>query len=314
VLADRLNDRALVRALALMFPTVILLSAGGSLIGAGAHLIAIDFMRMLGGRPLDYLGWLLVGMPLALVVSFAAVEVILRTMLTPAERALRLDMRDIPTRALTLRDGALMGLVLATVVLWMTTALHGFSVALVTIGAALVATRPGFSALSLKKAIKAVEWDLLLFMAATLLIGEALLATNAEEWVGRRLVMLIGGSGLASTAFIVLAVIAISLAAHLVITSRTARVTVLIPTLVIPLSGLGVDPTALMLICVMGTGFCQTLPASAKPVALYADLERETYSGADLLKLSLWLAPVMAAALVLFAFVIWPAFGISPWR
>jgi anion transporter len=313
-LADRLEDRALVRALALLFPTIILLSAGGSLIGAGAHLIAIDFMRMLGGQRIDYLGWLALGLPLALVVCFGATEIILRLFLSADQRAQSLETHALPSRSFALRDGLLIAIILVTVALWMTTAWHGASIALVTMAAALVATAPGISSVSLKKAVKSVEWDLLLFMAATLLIGEALLTTNAEEWAARRLVMLIGGSGAPSVALIVSCVIVLSLAAHLVITSRTARVAVLIPTLVIPLSGLGVDPAALILICVMGTGFCQTLPASAKPVALYADLERETYSGVDLLRLSLTLAPLMAGTLAVFAFVVWPAMGLSPWR
>jgi anion transporter len=318
-IADKLageatHGRALTRALALLFPTVILVSAGGSLIGAGAHLIAVDFIRLLGGPSFDYLGWLILGMPLAILISVAATELILALFLTRAERAARLDLGSLQARPLQRQDALLIALVLATVGLWLTNAWHGLGVAIVTLIAALVATSPIVSQTPLKKAVKSVEWDLLLFMAATLLIGEALLQTNAEEWAARRIVMAMGGAGALSVGVIVLSVIALSLLAHLVITSRTARVTVLIPTLAIPLSGLGVDPTALIMICVMGTGFCQTLPASAKPVAMYADLERETYSGPDLLKLSLALAPIMAAALALFAFIVWPMMGLSAWR
>jgi di/tricarboxylate transporter len=313
-LAQRLEDRATVRALALLFPTVILLSAGGSLIGAGAHLIAVDFIRLSGGGSIDYLRWLQLGMPLALLVSFAATEIILRLFLTPAQRQRRFAPGEAPQRRLNGQDHYLLAIVALTVALWITSAWHGIGIAMVTLMAALAATLPGMSAISLKNAVKTVEWDLLLFMAATLLMGEALLATNADEWTARRLVMLVGGSSAVSVILVVAVVIAVSLAAHLVITSRTARATVLIPAIVLPLSGLGVDPATLILVAVMGTGFCQTLPASAKPVALYARLERETYSGADLLRLSLVLAPVMAVSLALFALVVWPLMGFSPWR
>lgn len=313
-LADKIGNPARVRALALLFPTVILLSAGGSLIGAGAHLIAVDFIRMLEGRTFDYLAWLMIGMPMALVVSFGATELVLRMFLSREDCAAPLGFTGLPKRDLTVQDGCLTGMVLATVMLWMTSAWHGFSIAIVTVAAALVMTAPGLSPLSLKKAMKSVEWDMLLFMAATLLIGEALLDTNADEWAGSRLVSLVGGASQASLGMIVLVVIGLSLAAHLVITSRTARVTVLIPTVIIPLAGFGLDPAALIMICVMGTGFCQTLAASAKPVALYAGLERETYAGSDLLKLSLALAPLMAMTLAVFGFLIWPWQGLSPWR
>jgi anion transporter len=310
-LADRIPDRAVVRALALLFPTVILLSAGGSLIGAGAHLIAADFIRLMGGGSLGYLDWLLLGMPLALVASFGAAEIILRLFLSEAERQMALAVAAPEPFRPGARDPYLIGVMVATMLLWMTAAWHGFGIAVVTLCGALAATLPGLSPVSLKDAVKKVEWDLLLFMAATLLMGEALLATNADEWAARRLVMAVGGSNLLSPAIVLTAVIVIALAAHLVITSRTARATVLIPTVALPLAGLGLDPTALILATVMGTGFCQTLAASAKPVALYANLDRETYAPADLLRLSLALAPVMALALFIFALWIWPLQGIA---
>jgi anion transporter len=317
-LSAQLADARLVRALALLFPTAILLSAGGSLIGAGAHLVAVEFMRLTGGPSLDFLGWMLVALPFALATTCAATEILLRLFLTRAERARPLALSDLPRFSPGPRDLALIGLLAGTVLCWMTAGLHGVDIALVTLAAALLATSPLVSNVPLKSAVRSVEWDLLLFMAATLLMGDALLATNADEWVARRMVMALGGSAYLSVPLIVLAVIVVSLAAHLVITSRTARATVLIPTLVLPLAGLGLDPAALILIAVMGTGFCQTLAASAKPVALYAQADGPGSGPAmgqgDLLRLSLALAPMMVAALLLFAFVIWPLQGISPWR
>lgn len=69
-----LPDARLARALALIFPTVILLSAGGSLIGAGAHLIAVEALAASGaprlaiwtglawaGRRRPWLRWLASG-------------------------------------------------------------------------------------------------------------------------------------------------------------------------------------------------------------------------------------------------------------
>jgi solute carrier family 13 (sodium-dependent dicarboxylate transporter), member 2/3/5 len=310
-LADRIAERSIIRALALLFPTVILLSAGGSLIGAGAHLIAADFIRLMGGGSIGYLGWLSIGMPFALATSFAAAEIILRMFLTAEERAAALDVDAPAPFRPTARDLYLIGVIALTALLWMTAAWHGFGIAVVTLCGALAATLPGLSPVPLKEAVKKVEWDLLLFMAATLLMGEALLATNADEWAARRLLMAVGGSTFLSVPLVLAALIGIAISAHLVITSRTARATVLIPTVALPLAALGLDPTALILVTVMGTGFCQTLSASAKPVALYANLERETYAPSDLLRLSLALAPMMAVALFAFATWVWPLQGVA---
>ena len=56
-IAETLPDKRLVKPLALLFPTVIMLSAGGSLIGAGAHLLAAQSIRQTTGLHLGYLDW-----------------------------------------------------------------------------------------------------------------------------------------------------------------------------------------------------------------------------------------------------------------
>ncbi len=66
-IAETLPDKRLVKPLALLFPTVILLSAGGSLIGAGAHLLAAQSIRQTTGLHLGYLD----GPPFSLLTAIA---------------------------------------------------------------------------------------------------------------------------------------------------------------------------------------------------------------------------------------------------
>ena len=57
------------------------------------------------------------------------------------------------------------------------------------------------------------------------------------------------------------------------------------------------------------------MSSSAKPMALFARVEdAPTYSAQDLLRLSLWLAPLSAALVLLFAFVVWPLSGMPLFR
>ena len=100
-------------------------------------------------------------------------------------------------------------------------------------------------------------------------------------------------------------VAAVSVLAHLIITSRSARASVLIPTVTMPLAALGHDPVQLIMVTVLGTGFCQTLTVSSKPIAIFSKLEETTFSGNDLMRLSLYLMPMMLATLVAFALVLW---------
>lgn len=159
-------------------------------------------------------------------------------------------------------------------------------------------------------ALKAVEWKFIVFLIATMLMGDALITSGAARAIMADLASGFGRDVLGSPVAVTTMVAAIALLAHLVVTSRTARAVVLIPVLALPLARFGYDPTALILLVAIGTGFSQTLPVSAKAVALYAALKQPTYRPKDLALLSGVLLPIHLVLLVAFALVVWPAFGI----
>ena len=309
-LAAAVPDAAIRKALALLFPTIILLSAGGSLIGAGAHLIAADFIHKMTGAPVTYLGWLATAMPFALLTVVLATEVILHVMI-PAESR-NTVIAPVIEKVEPQKGQIWMALVaLFTMFGWATTQWHMLGLGGVAILGLIAATLPCLSPVTLKAALKAVEWELLIFMAVTLLIGDAILKSDADEWFSGQIMPAFTALGTQSFALTIVAVAILAAASHLFINSRTARATVLLPVIVIPLAGLGLDPTTLVLVTVMGTGFCQTMMASAKPVALFGKTEDEYYDAKDLAGLSLHLAPVMITILSFFALIVWPFFGLT---
>lgn len=173
----------------------------------------------------------------------------------------------------------------------------------------LVTALPGYGAVSLKKALGKAPWSLLVFMAATLAMGDALVNTGAAQWV-------------ASTAFTALsisspwpfmvAVVLLSTAAHLVIQSRSARSAVLVPIVVALAPAVGVDPAAAAFASTAAAGLCHTLPSSAKPVAMFASAEEvETFTPADLRRLSLILGPVTALLVLACSAWLWPVLGLG---
>lgn len=312
-LASVISDRRRIRALALVFPTAILLSAFGSMIGAGAHLVALDFVGRLGGTRLDYLGWLVLAAPFALVVTHLATGLILALFLNSEERraAVAVPSDEGGTRR---SDRPIYAVLAATVGFWVTEPWHGVPMAIVAVCGALVATLPGVSRVSLKSALKSAEWDLLIFMAVTIMLGHALLESDVDEWLMRHVLAVLGLLHGASSAFVILGVAIIAILAHLLVTSRTARALILVPSIALPLAGLGFDPLAVALVVVAGTGFCQTMTASAKPVAMFAALDRPTYEPADLLRLAIWLYPLGLAVLMIVALFVWPMLGLAPMR
>ncbi len=318
-LNQHLNEPRVGKVLALVFPTAILLSAAASLTGAGAHLLTADLVAQLGGERLDFLRWLTLGLPFALVSSFGSTWVILHLFLTEPERR----------QALTLQSGwangcdttgpetsrpkqyYVLGVILTMIGLWTTTGLHGLNNSLVAVLGALAVTWPGLGPISLKKRLKAVEWGLLLFLAAALELGESLVRTGAAEWLVGHLFA--GLKSWLSGHPLLLAggVAAIGLLSHMVITSRSARAAILVPAVILFALSLGYNPAALAFSAAIASGYCLTFTVSAKPMAMFAQLPTATYGPADLLRLSGVLLPLHFLLLLLFSWLIWPALGLE---
>ncbi len=318
-LNQRLNQPRVGKVLALVFPTAILLSAAASLTGAGAHLLTADLVAQLGGERLDFLRWLMLGLPFALVSSFGSTWVILRLFLTGQERqqALMLESdwanghETVDPSLSKARQYYVVGVILALLGLWSTSGWHGLDNTLVAVLGALAVTWPGLGPISLKQGFKAVEWNLLVFLAASLELGASLARTGAAEWlVGQMFAglesWLVGGD-----LWLAGGVAAIGLLSHLVITSRSARAAILIPAVILLALSLGYDPTALAFSAAIASGYCLTFTVSAKPVALFAQLPAATYGPADLLRLSGVLLPLHFLLLLLFSGLIWPALGLE---
>ncbi|MFE6284104.1 SLC13 family permease [Streptomyces sp. NPDC057877] len=310
-LADR---RRLVVMLALLFPTVILLSAVATLIGAGAHLITVSVLWEAAGERVGFTEWLLLGLPLAVVSSHLAAETVLLTTTRRADRRgpVHITAEEIQrhsdspvTGPLTPAESRCALLLATVVVLWCTEPLHRVPPAVVALIGAVVAASPALGTVRLKDALRTVPWPLLLFMAATMAMGVALTDSGAAGW-------LVSGlpEGVGPVAFLAV-VVAVSTVAHLALQSRSARSSVLVPLVVAAAVAAGVNPVAAALASTAAAGFCHTLPASAKPVALFAELPgTPTYTPRDLLRLSVVLAPLTAALVLFFAVAVWPLLGV----
>ncbi|MCB1796122.1 MAG: anion permease, partial [Candidatus Competibacteraceae bacterium] len=150
-LNQRLNEPRVGKVLALVFPTAILLSAAASLTGAGAHLLTADLIAQLGDERLDFLRWLTLGLPFALVSSFGSTWVILRLFLTQSERRQALTLESgwakgsetVTPEVSRSKQYYVLGVILTMIGLWATTNLHGLDNSLVSVLGALAVTWPG---------------------------------------------------------------------------------------------------------------------------------------------------------------------------
>ncbi|ONM50052.1 SLC13 family permease [Nocardia donostiensis] len=319
-LAGVLRDRPrLVLALAVVFPSVILFSAVGSLLGAGAHLIASEIVEAATGDGFGFLQWMMLGLPLAVIWSHLAAEMALAMFTDRAERGRRLS---VPASAFATAGEQLTGplsapqkrvlVVLAAVVtLWCSEPWHGIDPAVVAMLGALVATAPRFGVTTLPAAAKTIPWTLLLFLAATLCLGIAVTTSGASVWLAELVFGPVGSLGSASGVVFLVVVVVVSLLLHLMIQSRSARSAVLVPIIVATAPAVGVDPMAAAFISTAAAGYCHTLTSSAKPVAMFAAADGVPgYRPEHLLRYSAAIAPVSVALLLAFTLWIWPFLGL----
>lgn len=247
-LAVVLRERKrVVLCLALVFPTVILLSAVGSLLGAGAHLVTSEIVRTATGSGFSFIGWALLGLPLAILWSHLAAELVLLMFTSREDRRARLNIEatDVAREAkspLTVPQRRVLLVLGAVVALWCTEPVHGVDPAVVALIGALVATAPAIRATSLPSALKTIPWSLLIFLAATLCLGVALTASGASEWAANQVFAPVQSLGVHAGFAFVVVVVVLSVAAHLLIQSRSARSAVLIPIVIATAPIVGVDP------------------------------------------------------------------------
>jgi solute carrier family 13 (sodium-dependent dicarboxylate transporter), member 2/3/5 len=288
-----IDQRNVRKALAILFPTVIVLSCVTSYLGAAANLMTVDFISRFSQEHIGYIDWMLLGVPFGLASCFLSTWIILHVFLSPAERKLPFYMR---VRAVTTptdqEKSARWRVVLVTamlIVAWATERWHHVDAGMIAFCGALVLCLPAWGVLPFKQALKEVEWSLVIFMAATIELSQGLVHSGVVTyWMQSLTQGMTGFSGLT----VLIVILLVALLSHLVINSRTARAAVLMPVL-IPL-GMSAGHSGLLVAFFANAamGYCLTLPICAKPVAMFSTAGNEGYSTRDLLRLSAWLLPL----------------------
>jgi anion transporter len=314
-MTNAFKDARINRALALMLPINILMSGVASLVGAGAHLVINDAVGQLTGQPFTFVEWLLMGLPFAIVSCAISTGVILHLFLDRERRQRALSGASVGSLqapgALSAGERFMLVVTGVVVALWATESLHGIDNALVAVLGALATALPRPGVVKFKEAAKGIEWEMILFVAASLALSAALVESGAGSWLVHALLIGSGVADLGSQFIVLLGVTVITLTSHLYITSRSARGAVIAPLTVLLAFSLGFDPRILAFVTAAGVGYCITLTVSAKPLHMFQAIdggEHLAFQPRDLLKASTVLAPVHVGLIVAFGLFYWPLF------
>jgi di/tricarboxylate transporter len=195
--------------------------------------------------------------------------------------------------------------------LWLSQGWHGVDAAAVTVAGALVLTAPGVGVISWSEGLKAISWNLLLFLAAALVLGRALTDSGAAQWVTSGLVSWIGHVGSGSELPLLLLTLLVTATAHIYMPSHAARAAALVPPLLYVAAASELDPLALVFLGTIGLDYCSTFPVSSKALMLYQGLDGEPFQAPDLLRLSAALLPLYILLMLLFYFSYWRWLGLA---
>lgn len=305
------NDRRVIRAIALLMPTIILVSTIVALVGAGSHLVANDLLYQITGQRISFAQWTVYGLPFGIAASVVSCWVIMHLFLDQGRRQQKLKFPQIKSKPFSRSEWLTLAVVAVMMGFWLTERWHGFEIATVTMVGVLVLTLPGVGVLKWKDGIKVVSWNLVIFVGAAFVLGQSLIDSGAAQWLIDGLLAVSGIDSTDSLPVIMVVLTCISLTSHLYMTSHTARAAALIPVFLYLANSIQLNPVAVVFFGTVGMDYCLTFPVSSKALLIFQDFDGATYKPTDLLRLSAVLMPVHLGLMVLFYFTYWQWVGLS---
>ncbi|MBZ5749672.1 SLC13 family permease [Metabacillus rhizolycopersici] len=295
--------------LAILAPVIILMSTSATIIGAGSHLIGIGLLESTVDQSISYIDWLIWGVPFTLVITLFSFFII-KWMLWPKDEFREIE--NVQTEDKMMLRQPINGKEKKTVILmsflivgWMTESVHGYDIAFITMVGAILVMMPNYGIISWKQGMKSISWNLIVFVAAATALGKVLVDSGVVKWIEKEMLnvlhMFIG----APEWFIVFIILLVTVSSHLYITSHTTRAIVFIPSLLLFSETIGVNPSTVVFLSLIGMNYCVTVPVSSKALLLFYEEGETSYDASNLLKISAILMPLYILVMMLFYFSYW---------
>ncbi len=297
--------------------------SSGFMTGSTANLIAISLILSMSGQKVFYTDWMFASLPVVLVTMgiawvlgpkllFPLKEAERKPVISGGIEALRRQLDKMGRFSFQEKKAALIfGLV---IFLWVTDRFHmawfGFQIdaVMAAMAGAVITFLPKIGIIKWNEAD--IPWHLMLFSAGAYAGGLALDSSGAARWaIGKLFGYLDIGPGTSFWAVYVI-VIAANMYAHIVFTSKTMRVIIMMPIVIAIAQQLNFPVLALALPAAFTTDWVITLPINAKPnVILFSTGQ---YSVLDNIKYGLIISTIGIAVLTLAGLTWFRFLGITP--
>lgn len=301
--------------LALLAPVIILMSTSATLIGAGSHLIGIGLLESTVHQSISFIQWFIWGLPFALVMtllSFFIVKWILwpKDGIKVQDNNQAVDTSRLKKQMNTTEKKTLILLILLMVG-WVTESIHGYDIAFITMIGAILVMTPNYGIISWKQGMRSVSWNLIVFVAAAAALGKMLVETGVVKWLEKAMLNFLHLFTGAPEWLIVLVILLVTVTSHLYITSHTTRAIVFIPGLLVFSETIGVNPSTVVFLSLIGMNYCVTFPVSSKALLLFYEEDGNSYDAKNLLKISAILMLIYMGLMMVFYFSYWQWTGLK---
>ncbi len=297
------------RALAIIVPVIILMSTSATLIGAGSHLIGIGLLETATDQSISYTQWLIWGVPFTIFITLSTL-MITKWMLWPKNtrkeiESIRSEGRNLGKQSMDMKEKKVLVLISLLMFAWMTQGIHGYEIGFITMAGALVFMFPKFGVLSWKQGMQSVSWHLVLFVAAATALGKVTVDTGVVGWVEKEILSFLHLFVNAPEWIIVFMILLISVTSHLYIHSHTTRAVIFIPSLIVFSQSIGINPSTVVFLSLIGMNYCVTFPVSSKALLIFYEEDELSFDAKQLVKLSTILMPLYILMMILFYFTYW---------
>jgi solute carrier family 13 (sodium-dependent dicarboxylate transporter), member 2/3/5 len=253
------------------------LATSGVMTATSGNIIAVGFINEQAGGDIGYMDWLFASMPSAIITMTITFFIGLKLFSIKNEGSfenvmgtLKGELNKLGSFSVAEKKASV--IFLLTVLLWATGDYHedwfGFEISTeqTAVIAALLCLLPKVGMLEWKDAN--IKWELMIFAAGAYAAGNALDESGGAVWLISKVVDGLGIDQM-NHALVAIVVIFLSMYSHLIFTSKTVRVTILIPAFIALAKTLGMDPVPLALAAAMTMTFTITLPPHSKVNTIY---------------------------------------------
>jgi sodium-dependent dicarboxylate transporter 2/3/5 len=253
------------------------LATSGVMTATSGNIIAVGFINEQAGGHIGYMDWLLASIPTAIITMLLTFFIGLKLFSIKEESNFQSAMGTLKGElkklgSLSKNEKKASIIFILTVLLWATGDYQkdwfGFEISTeqTAVLSALLCLLPRVGFLTWQEAN--IKWELMIFAAGAYAVGNALDKSKGAEWIIKKIV---DGLGLEQMShfWVYVLVVFLSMYSHLIFTSKTVRVTILIPAFIALAKTLGMDPVALALASAMTMTYTITLPPHSKVNTIY---------------------------------------------